>query len=214
MSPINTFYDQILATSIWEWLAVLTGVLYVIFAARKMIICWLFALISSALYIYICIKFNLYIESGLQFFYLVMAVVGWVAWNKKPKKIDKTDLLDTMEGKAVNADLKNWPIEKHALNIIASGITAFVLGFIFSRFTDQANPYMDAFTTVYSLAATFMVTQKVVENWIYWIIIDIVSIYLYAGRGLHLSAVLFAIFTILAVFGYIAWRKQFKAQLG
>lgn len=197
MDFIDTFLSGVTATSWLEWFAVLTSILYVIFAAKKMIICWFFALITSALYIIICYKFQLYIETVLQVFYLVMAFVGWWSWNKSEES---------------HMDIQKWHINKHLLNVIFSGVLAYILGFIFDTYTDQMNPYLDAFTTCYSLLATFMVTKKVLENWIYWIVIDVVSIFLYAGRSLYLSAVLFFIFTILATVGYFAWRRQFKRQ--
>ena len=84
------------------------------------------------------------------------------------------------------------------------------MGYLFSVYTDQANPYVDASTTVFSLVATFMVTKKVLENWVYWIIIDAVSVYLYFSRDLHLTAVLFVIFTLLAITGYVSWNKTMK----
>ncbi len=197
MSVIDAFISGVLATSLLEWLAVLTSILYVIFAARKQIVCWFFALVTSALYIVICYVAQLYIETILQVFYFVMAIVGW--WSWKQSSNEKHDIL-------------KWGVIKHILNIVISGIIAFSLGYIFDVYTNQMNPYLDAFTTCYSLLATFMVTKKVLENWVYWIVIDAVSIYLYASRSLYLSAVLFLFFTILALVGYLAWRKQFKLQ--
>jgi nicotinamide mononucleotide transporter len=91
-------------------------------------------------------------------------------------------------------------------------VLAFILGYLFEKYTNQANPYIDAFTTLYSLSATYMVTKKILGNWIYWIIIDLVSIYLYAQRDYNLTAVQYGLFTVLAVFGFFAWRKEFKTQ--
>jgi nicotinamide mononucleotide transporter len=191
-------YEGIIATSLWEWLAVLSSILYVFFAAKKNIVCWFFALIASFLYIYVCFISMLYVETILHLFYLVMAVVGWLMWHKS---------------QGIQMDIKTWTRTQHAINIFCSLIMAALLGYIFDTYTGQQNPYIDAFTTCYSLAATYMVTKKVLENWLYWIIIDAVSIYLYATRGLELSALLFFVFTLLAVWGYFSWSKQFKNQL-
>jgi nicotinamide mononucleotide transporter len=100
----------------------------------------------------------------------------------------------------------------HLANIGASLVFSIGLGAILDANTDQAAPYIDAFTTVFSLAATFMVTKRVLNNWLYWIVIDFVSIYLYFTRGLELSSVLYLIFTVLAFFGWLEWRKQLKLQ--
>jgi nicotinamide mononucleotide transporter len=197
MSFILSVWEGIKATSIIEWLAVAASITYVILAIKESILCWLFAFIGSVLYVYLCYVGDLYIESMLQLFYVAMAVVGWLSWQKT--------ISDT-------SPIKKWHINHHLLNIIISGAVAIILGYIFDKYTAQANPYVDAFTTCYSLSATFMVAHKVLGNWIYWIVIDLVSIYLYAQRDYHLTAVQYGLFTILAVFGFMAWLKEYKAQ--
>ena len=197
MTFVNSLWENILATSLIEWAAVVSSILYVMLAAKRMILCWLFAFIGSALFVYLCYIGELYIESILQLFYVAMAVVGWIYWKKS-----ETDRLE----------IKTWTLNQHGINIIISGAVAALLGYLFSTYTNQANPYVDAFTTCYSLSATFMVTKKVLGNWVYWIIIDIVSIYLYAQRDYHLTAVQYVIFTVIAVFGFMAWLKQYKLQ--
>lgn len=190
---LENLIEGIVSTSILEWIAVCSSIIYVILAAKKLIYCWLFAFISSALYVYICFTANLYLESVLQLFYVVMAVVGFLLWNRSDSEL-----------------IIKWPVKYHMINLSLSTLTALLLGYLFSVCTDQANPYVDASTTVFSLVATFMVTKKVLENWIYWIIIDAVSVYLYYSRDLHLTAVLFVIFTLLAIVGYVSWNKTMK----
>jgi nicotinamide mononucleotide transporter len=193
---LNNIKNAFLETTLLEWIAVLTGTLYVILISYKQIIAWLFALISSLLYVYICFNYQLYLESFLQVFYVAMAVFGWINWKKE----------------TTNGMIIKWPLKNHIVNIVLSTILTLILGFTFSKFTNQANPYTDAFTTVFSLTATFMVTKRVLENWIYWIIIDGVSIFLYSSRSLYLTSVLFFIFTTIAVFGYLKWKREFKIQ--
>ena len=197
MSFFESVWEGIKATSLIEWLAVGSSIAYVILVAKRLIICWLFAFIGSTLFVYLCYTGNLYIESILQLFYVAMAIVGWLSWKRSSPE---------------NTSIKIWGINKHILNIVLSGVLSLVLGFIFDTYTNQANPYVDAFTTCYSLSATFMVAQKVLGNWIYWIVIDLVSIYLYAQRDYNLTAVQYGIFTILAVFGFIAWHNEYKSQ--
>lgn len=198
MFDLSTFIEQVLQSSLLEWLAVLTSVAYVILAARNHIACWPFALVTSSLYIYICFDFQLYIESGLQLFYFAMAIIGWALWSKSDQ---------------IGGVINRMPMSWHLITIISSTIGTVILGFLFSRYTDQASPYVDAFTTCFSLSATFLVTKRVIENWLYWIIIDTVSIYLYANRGLYLSSLLFLLFTVLAIVGYLSWTKKLKTQI-
>jgi nicotinamide mononucleotide transporter len=96
----------------------------------------------------------------------------------------------------------------HILIIIAGAISTFLIGFYFTTYTNSEMPIIDAFTSVFSVIATFMVIKKVLENWLYWIIIDIMSIYLYFSKDLHLTSILFAVYTIIAFFGYFSWIKQ------
>ena len=211
MSFFESVYDGILLTSLWEWIAVCTGVVYVILAALRNNLCWFFAIASSGIYVYLCIDGKLYIESVLQVFYIVMAVVGWFAWQQN-SRVESEELDCPLGLSECKNEVKTWPVSYHLYNLAISGGIAFILGFWFDDFTDQANPYADAFTTVFSLAATFMVVRKVLENWIYWIAIDLVSIFLYHQRGYSLSAVLYFIFTILAITGFIAWYRKYKTQ--
>ena len=193
----NQFIQQVLQSSFVEWLAVVTSILYVLLVARNNILCWIFALISSALYIYICFAYQLYLESGLQSFYFVMGIVGWVSWQKSNEDGSKIVI---------------WNIKKHLINILISSAITILLGFIFSKYTDQASPYVDAFTTVFSLAATYLVIKRILENWIYWILIDVLSIYLYASRELYLTSILYFVFTLLAIYGFVSWRRKLKIQ--
>ena len=178
--------------SIIETIAVVLSVLYVVLAAKQNIWCWSAAAISVILYIYICFTAQLYPETILQFFYLLMAIYGYFQWNKNDRKLEITQ----------------WTIGKHLLLILTGTIITFLMGFYFVTFTDSKMPLVDSFTTVFSIIATYMVTKKVLANWLYWIIIDAVSIYLYFSRDLHLSSLLFIAYTIIAVLGYFAWLKQ------
>lgn len=210
MTFLESVYQGILMTSIAEWIAVLTGVIYVILATLRSNWCWSFAIISSGIYVYLCIVGQLYIETILQFFYVGMAIVGWITWSRQQQNPE--DINEVIDQNSTVQDITIWPVKYHLINIAISGTIALFLGFIFDQFTSQQNPYTDAFTTIFSLAATFMVVRKVLENWIYWVVIDIVSIYLYHQRGYSLTAVLYFVFTGLAVVGFIAWYKKFKLQ--
>ena len=71
-------------------------------------------------------------------------------------------------------------------------------------------PIIDSFTTCFSIIATFLVVKKILENWIYWIIIDLVSIYIYFSRDLHLTSLLFLVYTVIAIIGYFNWKKKLQ----
>lgn len=183
------FYRSIIIESI----AVLFSILYVILAVKENIWCWGAALISVSLYIYICFSAQLYPETGLQVFYFIMAIIGYYMWNKENKE-----------------EIKEWSEIKHLLIILLGAILTFFMGFYFSTYTNSQMPIIDSFTTVFSIIATYMVIKKVLGNWLYWIVIDAVSVYLYFNRDLHLTSLLFIAYTIIAIFGYFSWMKKMK----
>jgi nicotinamide mononucleotide transporter len=186
--------------NILESLAVLLSIAYVIFAAKENIFAWYCAFFSVSIYIYLCLKAHLYAETFLQIFYLIMAVVGWYQWRFK-KEVSES-----------KKKIKQLPVLKHLINILLSSIATIITGYLLSKYTQAALPYVDAFTTIFSLYATWMVTEKILENWLYWIVIDIVSFFLYTSRELYLTGLLYIVFTLLAIFGYLKWKKSYKAQ--
>lgn len=206
----SLLYDALAAMSWLEGLAVLLGLAYVILAARESIWCWPAALMSVTIYIYLCFEARLYAETGLQFFYWVMAIVGWWSWRSKRRLVQtaETKLQDT----SGSLPIIRWPARTHLLILAGNSVATLLLGWLLSMYTDAANPFLDAFTTVFSLFTTWMVTQKVLENWLYWVVIDAASVYLYASRALYLTALLFVLYTVIAVIGYYQWRKRYQTQ--
>lgn len=195
------------AMSYAELTAVVLALLYVILAANESIWCWPAALISSGISVYLLFQANLVAESALNIFYVVMAIVGWVQWSRQP--------LEPAAGRDNPPDslpIIRQPLAQAVKIISLNLLLTLILGYILDNYLGSANSYVDAFTTVFSLYTTWMVTQKVLENWLYWIVIDAVSIWLYAERELYLYALLFCIYTLLAVIGYWRWRQLFKLQ--
>lgn len=178
--------------SVIESVAVFFSILYVILATQESIWCWGAAVISVSLYIYICFFAQLYAETGLQVFYLLMAFYGYYIWNKKEQSLQ----------------ISEWSIGKHFFITTIGAILTFLLGFYISIYTSAKMPIIDSFTTIFSVFATYMVVKKILGNWLYWIVIDIVSIYLYYSRDLHLTSLLFIAYTIIAISGYLSWRKK------
>jgi len=178
--------------SVIESAAVFFSILYVVLAVKESILCWGAAAISVILYIYICYTAQLYPETGLQVFYLLMAFYGYHQWNKNDSTLK----------------IQQWTTTKHLLILLLGALLTFLMGFYFTIYTNAAMPLVDSFTTVFSVFATYMVTKKVLGNWLYWIVIDIVSVYLYFSRDLHLTSLLFIMYTVIAIFGYFSWLKR------
>ena len=195
---MHEFINQInFNFSALETLAVFFSLLYVFLASKNHIYCWVAGGISVLFYIYICYHAGLFAETMLQFFYLIMSIYGYLNWNKN------------------NGDLPiiQWSIKTHWILIFTCTIIAFFTGFLLKIYTSAEMPLIDSFTTVFSITTTYMVAKKVLGNWIYWIIIDLVSIYLYSSRELYLTSFLFIAYTFLAIYGYSKWLTTFKKDV-
>ena len=192
MYEIDLFFKNLdFNWSVIESAAVFFSILYVVLAVKESILCWGAAAISVILYIYICYTAQLYPETGLQVFYLLMSFYGYHQWNKNDSTLK----------------IQQWTTTKHLLILLIGASLTFLMGFYFTIYTNAAMPLVDSFTTVFSVFATYMVTKKVLGNWLYWIVIDIVSVYLYFSRDLHLTSLLFIMYTVIAIFGYFSWLK-------
>ena len=122
-----------------------------------------------------------------------MAIIGYFTWNKKSKE-----------------KIKEWSEFKHLIIIILGALFSFIMGFYFFFFIESAMPIIDSITTTFSIIATYMVVKKVLGNWLYWIVIDLLSVYMYFHRDLHLTSLLFVAYATIAVFGYISWSYRIK----
>jgi nicotinamide mononucleotide transporter len=182
-----------------EFSAIAFALGYVVLAAKENIWCWLPAFVSSALYAYITWKAQLVGESFISIFYMGMAIYGWKQWH--------------FSNSATNHLLvSEWKLGRHML-AIALGLTASIaLGYAFQKLFESAMPYLDAVTTSFSLIATYLVARKVLSNWIYWIIIDALNIFLYWNRDLKMSSAMYLLYTVLAVWAYFSWRKSWKSS--
>ena len=179
-----------------EIIAVISAILYLLLAAKEDIKCWYAVIISSSLYFYIMYDAGLIMEAYLQIFYIVMALYGWFKWTKSIQ---------------INSNnrIRTWSNMKHFITITSVVILAVITGFILKKYTNAALPFLDAFTSWGAIITTYMVAQKILENWIYWFVIDSISIYIFLSRELYLTSLLFFIYLIIICFGYASWRKKY-----
>ena len=183
-----------------EIFAVIFALLYLFLAMKQNVACWYAAFLSTLIYIIIYWDVSLYMESLLNFYYLLMAIYGWINWNKK-SQIDKNYVI-------------SWSYQNHIVVILLILILTVISGFSLQK-TDAVYPYLDSFTTWASVITTFMVAQKILSNWIFWIIINSVAIFLNFDRELYLTVILLMTYQVMSVYGYYQWRKsyyEYKSQ--
>lgn len=169
-----------------EVIAVISSFLYTFLYIKGSAWCWLFAFIGSGLFTYLCFARKILAESFLQFFYVLMAVYGYI----------------TMENEWQN---NVWSWQTHAILLAIGTVGTFAIAFILTKFTKAKMPLEDSFTTVFSLIATWVMVNYVHENYLYWMVIDAVSIHLYWKRKLYFGSALFVAYTILVTAGYFGW---------
>ena len=191
----DSLYQNILDSSWLEAVAVLFGLFSVWFAKKENILVFPTGIISVLIYVYICLYAKLYADMGINFFYFVMSVYGWYNWSRKGE------------------NKKHIPISslnKKGLMLSLSAFVVFfiVLSYILKNHTDSNVPYWDSLTTAIFLVGMWLMALKKIENWIAWIIGDLISIPLYAYKGLILTSFQFFIFLIIAIAGYYAWRGK------
>ena len=181
--------------SILEIIGTILNLAFLILVIRENIWCWLFGIIGSLVSIYLFIETKLYSESILYSYYVIMGIYGWRKWSSSNKgnqlRVSEVSLL------------------VHGGWIIFSTSLAIALGWLFSNHTDANNPYFDAFTTVFAFLATYFEAIKLRSAWLYWIVINGLSVWLYMQRGLEIYSGLMLIYFILSFVGLLKWQKSY-----
>lgn len=187
----------------WELTAVLLALAYLLLVMRQNIWCWPAAFFSTMIYTVLFWDVALLMESALNGYYLLMAVYGWYCWThgNTNDRLARNDHLPPLA-------ISSWSLERHLVCIALLALLSGAVGYVMATYTHADFAYLDATTTVFSVFTTYLVAKKVLENWLYWVVIDVVSIYLYIHKGFYLTVVLFIAYTVLAIVGYLQWRKS------
>ncbi|MDX1678021.1 nicotinamide riboside transporter PnuC [Arsukibacterium sp.] len=183
-----------------ELLATLLALAYVILAMRQSLWCWPAALLSTIIFTHIMWDSALLSDALLQLYYAAMALYGWWRWQQ---------LKQQHQGQN---NVSEWPLRRHLQLIAVTGVIGLLLGYLMANYTHADFAYLDAQTTAFSVMATWLVARKLVSNWLYWVVIDAVSIYVYAQKHLYFLTLLFMLYTIIALAGYFIWRANYQQQ--
>jgi nicotinamide mononucleotide transporter len=182
-----------------EATAVVFGLLAVWFVVRQNIWCWPTGLVQVSLYVFIFFQVKLYSDVILHLIYVVLQIYGWVHWLYGGE--DRGELpVSRLAGRS----FIGW--------ILVAGVGTGAWGAVMARTTDAAVPYGDAFTTAASLIAMWLMARKHIENWHFWIAVDVIAIGIYLYKDLYLTSGLYVAFLILSIAGLIAWRRSLEDQ--
>jgi len=194
---LETILDAFAAMPAWEVVAVVFGIAYVLLAAKESLWAWFFAFFGTLIYTILFWDGALLSSALLNFYYMIMAVYGFVLWRGGG---------DNSEELAITS----WSFSKNITVIILGIIVSVVVGYLSATYTPAKFAYLDAFVMIFSVIATWMLANKVLENWLFWIVIDSAAVVLYWKSGYHATIVLFTLYIILAVYGHFSWRKVFN----
>lgn len=189
-----------LAEMTWlEGIAVFFGITSVFYSIKKKILVFPTGMISTLIYVYICLKFKLYADMGINAYYFGMSIYGWYLWSRPQNGKDELKV--------------TWLDKRGIIRSVFLLLGSYlVLYLVLANFTDSDVPYWDSFTTSSAFVGMWLMAKKKVENWIAWIITDIASVPLYLYKGLFLTSFQFLFFTVLAIIGLVSWIKATKTD--
>lgn len=173
------------------------GFLSVYFTIRQNIWCWYFGLLQVTLYCFVFYTSKLYSDMILHIIYIFLQVFGWYNWKY---------------GGSNKSTLRVTLITHTMFWIGLTVLITSLLGYVMQTKTDASFPYEDAFITVASLVAQYLMIKKILESWMFWIIVDVVAIIIYAYKDLYFTTVLYVLFLVMAIIGYLQWRKAYKEE--
>lgn len=183
-----------------EIIGAVIGLLYLYFEYNANKLLWPVGVLMPIIYIYIFFVSKFYADMGVNIYYFFASIYGWVKWSNSKK--DNSEELQ----------IARTP-NKYILPLTAIGLALFaVIAFILVRFTDSPVPYGDSFTTALSILGMWLLAHKYLEQWWFWVAVNIVSCGLYLWKGLHTTSILFAIYSVISVFGYFKWKKMMLNQ--
>lgn len=186
-----------------EIIGTLIGVLYLYLEYRASIYLWIAGIVMPLVYIFVYADAGLYADMSINIYYVFAAIYGWGVWlwgKRRRKALEQPAFMPI-----TRTPLRMWGV----LSIIAL-LLFFIMGEILSRYTDSTVPWIDSFTTALSIVGMWQLARKYLEQWLTWIVVDAVSAVLYVYKGLHFTAVLYALYTVVAIAGYFKWKKMME----
>lgn len=182
--------------NILELLGTLVGLVYLYLEYKANIFLWVVGIIMPAIYLVVYFQAGLYADFGIQIYYLLAAVYGWAFWRLNSTK-NKADL-----------PISYMPVRFVMPAFLTFASSLLIIAWILAKYTNSTVVWTDSFTTALSIVGLWMLAKKYVEQWIAWIAVDAVSSVLYIYKELYFTSALYALYTVIAVFGYFAWRKK------
>ena len=190
---------------ILELLGTAVGIIYLWLEYRASIYLWIAGIIMPAIYIFIYYEAGLYADFGINIYYLLIALYGWIAWKTGFRLSGKNETSGELP--ISHTPSRAWP------RLIAAYVAAqLFITWVLIKYTDSTVPIADSFTTALSIIGMWMLARKYIEQWWVWCIVDVASSALYIYKELYFTAALYAVYAIIAIFGYRKWKKMMQHE--
>ncbi len=187
-----------------ELLGTIVGLLYLWLEYRASIYLWVASVVMPAIYLVIYYDAGLYADFGINIYYLIIAIYGWAAWRYG------FSIGRGSEGREL--PISHTPARRWLPLAAITGVVFAVIAWVLINLTDSSVPYADAFTTALSIVGMWMLARKYIEQWWVWLVVDVASVALYIYKDLYFTAALYALYAVVAVFGYRKWKKLMSKQ--
>ena len=179
-----------------EIVGTIVGLMYLWLEYRASIYLWIAGIIMPAIYIFIYYDTGLYADMGINIYYLIAAIYGWAMWRYGGKRTNQSEL-----------PITHMPVRNAMKALAVFLVSLVVIAWILIRYTDSTVPWCDSFTTALSIIGMWMLARKYVEQWWVWLVVDVASVALYVYKDLHFTAALYALYAVVAIFGYRKWKE-------
>lgn len=186
-----------------EIIGTLVGIVYLWLEYRASIYLWIASVIMPAIYLYIYYNAGLYADFGINVYYLVIALYGWLSWQYGFR-------LFSSSGKTEKLAITHTPKRVWGKLLLTYTAAQCAITYILITYTDSTVPWWDSFTTALSIVGMWMLARKYIEQWWVWLVVDATSAWLYIYKGLYFTAALYAVYAIISIFGYYKWKKMMQ----
>lgn len=191
-----------------NWMDVLgttLGLLYLYLELKENILMWITGAIMPVIYTIVLYRAGLYADCGMEFYYFLAAIYGFHAWRKRRNG-------NGTEARTEALAISHTPLPTAATLVPLTAALWGALWAFLHFLTDSNVPVLDALTTALSVVGLWMLSRKYIEQWWVWLVVDAISSALYVYKGIYARALLYAIYTVIAVYGYYAWRRRMAAE--
>lgn len=189
-----------------ELTGTLVGLVYLWLEYKASIYLWVASIIMPAIYLVVYFQAGLYADFGINIYYLLASVYGWIAWKYRKRKQDSNGKQTESNG------IGHLPLRTLPALLFLFALLFGLIGWILVQWTDSTVPWWDSFTTALSIIALWMLARKYVEQWLAWILVDIVCCGLYFYKDLYFTAILYGFYTVIAIFGFWKWKRLITVE--